>query len=572
MNRFLRLLRQPVVYRTAIGLYVLLVLTLAGAAFAIYSVRVDGSMYVRGETALEKERDHGIQGRFFHAPTRTSILPETMEWTLESAEGADSYPLQISEESAADSWPNFRFRVSDDVPEGDYELRVHATHEYVDEMVATREVTVTSRPQPAPTLTELPWNEEWIPRVDDPDERATPLRHLGDDDRGRVELVMAPSDGELVRGVPGTVVFRTFDPDTGEPVPSTVELEWIEGSGRGDFEERFETNALGLAIVEFYTGSAINALQYEATVTPLHTEEAREEEEEEEEEAEEREEIREHFRVSLLPVVTRYGVEPLAPVVTPGEPIQAVVRSTLNNQEFMADLHDVEGRRFLDGVMVAMSDGEAGVIFTAPEREASSPLLHIQIYQSLYGTTHGWDDAYVLLLEDDGQEALRQAAMDLYSWIAEESDSVHHRRLVEEEAFDGLSRRELLDVIDAGLREIPRSFQLPEEILNTRDQDRRALEEWREEAQSDLRVMMALTLLVGLIVVVYLILLGIRRTQRENALIRELAIELEEDAPDVEAMERGARIERAAVVLQAVIVFCTLVVFGVGIFFILSYL
>lgn len=582
MNRLLRLWRRPVVYRSAIGVYVLLVLTLAGVALAIYSIGVDGSMYVRGEAEFEKERDHGIQGRFFHAPSRTSVLPETMEWTLERGEGAERerYPVEFVEGPADEVWPNSRFRISDDVPNGDYELRVYATHERVPEMIATREVTVGRRPAPVESVQELHFGE-WAARDDNPDRRRTPVRRVDGDEEAPevVELVMAPADGELVRGVPGAVLFRTFDPETGAPVPATVELELAEGSAGGDIPSRFQTNELGIATVELSVGGAISAVELEAAVRPRKVDDSGDDGDLGGEEGEEHEDgeggqppVVEHFEVALLPVVTRYAIDTSTPVVTPGDEIHAVVYSTLVDREFMADLHDVDGMRFLDGFMVAMSDGEAGLQFTAPDTSEASPLLHLQTYQSLYGTTHGWDDAYVLVVDDDSEPALREAAMELYSWIADETESDHHRWLVEEEAFEDLGRAQLTEMIDAGLHEIPRTFELPEELLNTRAQDRRELEAWRQDAQADLRVMMALTLIVGIVVFVYFVILGIRRNQRENALMRELAIELDEEAPDVEAMEKGAALERLSVVLQGLIVVCTLIVFAIGIFFILSYL
>lgn len=575
MSRFVRFWRRPAVYRTAIGLYVMLVLVLAGAAFAIYSIDVDGAMYVRGDTTLEVDRPHGLQGRFSHAPSRETIYPETMEWTLESGDG-EHHRLEFADEPMADYWPNTGFRIGDDVDEGDYELRVHASHELVDEMIATRQVQVSKRSAPEQSLHEFPFGE-WTPREDYAGYRwSHPVRSDDDGDQS-IALEVSPPDGELVRGVNQQIVVRTFEPDTGRPIPAEITLEKVEGMLEKDLDSTFETDEFGFGSVE--VRSTIDLL-LDATVRPVDANDGGSKVDEPTDEHGGREGDNDdgqgapaaHFRLFLPGVPASYSVEPLSPVVTPGESIEAFVYSTIVDREFVADLKDTEGQRLLDGMIVAMGEGEAGLKFTAPDTSEASRLLQLQVYRSIYQTSYSWDDAYLLLLEDDSEKTLRSAATELYSWIADEADSAHHRAIVDEGMLDEVGKDRLLKLIEWGLRDIPRTFEPPQVLMNTRAEDQEALDAWRVEAQSDLRVMMIITFIVGLVVVVYFIILGIRRTRRENALMQDLSIELDESHREVDALEKGADLERLVVVLQGIIVFATLVVFALGILLILGYL
>lgn len=562
MSRPLRLWRRPAVYRSAIGLYIFVVLAVAGVTFAVNSIDVQGALYVRGEPDLERDRTHGMRGVFHYAPTGEMLVPEQMDWFLDPVDGDDAavYPLRFVDGPAHQSWPDPSFRLADDIPDGDYHLRVDASHRQVAQMEAGYPVTVSQRPPPA-SIDELRWPRQTA-REDDAQNR-DPAVEIADEDRQpEVMVSLAPADGELVRGMPQSLYLRTWETETGRPVPATLEFDLANGLLDNDLPESVRTNRLGFADIELQpaTTLAVDVIvepappqiidpDADADAEPLPTE---------------------RFELNLPAVATQYSLQPTSPVVTPGDTIDAVAHSVLSDGHFMVDLHDHQGDRLLDTASLLMTDGKSGVQFDAPDPGQSSPLVRLQSYQSIYGTTHGWDGAYVLVVEDDSEQVLRDATADLFAWIGESSSSPHHRALADGDYLDDLSRAQLLQLLRAGVREIPRTFEMPPVVLNTREDDRRELDVWRAEVQKDLRWMMGLTLFVGLIVVLYFIVAGIRRNQRETAALREFELETSDPLP--QQQRRAERIERLTVALQGIIVFFTLLVFALGILIMVSYL
>ena len=595
MSRLHELWRQPVVYRTAIGLYVFLVLALAGVTFSVNSMDVQGAVYLRGQPDLELERIHGMRGVFHYAPTGETLQPETMDWHLSpSGDDEAAYPLEFVHGPAHKTWPNPTFRLPSDLDEGTYDLHMEASHDEVSTLTAQREVSVRMRPEPAAHLSELVYPVE-RPRDDETWRRGavvevetgfeeeptvdidTVLEGLGegvDDDididvdevdLGDVALGVSPVDGELMRGLPQTIYLRTFHPDTGHPIPAEIDLDVTDGIVEGEFETSLRTDSQGLASLDVQPATH---LRIEAKVTPAPRHVFDPDIDEDDDEVEEL--ATKDFTVRLSVAPTQYSLRPAARVLSGDDEVEAAVRSVLPDGTFMADLYDFEGERLLDTLSLSMSDGESGVRFPTPETDEASRLLRLQTYQSIYGTTHGWDSTYFLLVDDTSPDNLREVAADLYEWIADETESAHHRAIAYDVDFDELSDAETRRLIDAGLQHLPRTFELPPVMLNTRQSDREELDVWRAEVQEDLRLMMALTIFAGIIVVLYFVVVGIRRQSREAAMLREL--QLETDDPPPEKIKRSERIERLAVALQGIIVFMTLLAFALGILIMVSYL
>lgn len=593
MNRLLRLWQRPVVYRTAIGLYIALVLTLAGITFSVNSLDVQGAMYVRGEVDLEKGRHHGMRGAFHYAPTGEVLVPETMRWELLDDGGAPTdYAPQFIGGEAVDTWPNSTFRLPGDIPDGSYHLLVEATHDDVSELTAHKEVTVGTRPEPPKTVAELRWpRQSWrsddrrlssiVERVDaveiEPDEPSESPEAFDDsddvdtdevdaDEFRRVGLHIGPPGGELLRGLPQTLVVRTYDVETGHPVPATVRLEAEETLVEHDLETPVETNRLGIGFAEVRPAMS---LELRAAVEPNNDDVTRRHFDTADE-IEDQKWAPAQFDADFRAVATQYSIDPARRVITADDEIVATAESTLSDGTFMADLYDADGDRLLDALSLRMSDGKSGVRFDAPYTSEASPLLRLQSYRSIYGTNHAWDVAYVLLVDDDSPPHLRRVTAELFDWMADNTDSRHHRVLSDEEALGGLSERQLRQLIDAGLMELPPTLDQPPVLMNTREADREALDAWREEIQADLRWMMALAILAGIIVVIYFVIVGMQRHRREHNLMRELTLDAV-DLPE-EELQKDERLERLAVLFQGMIVLLTLVAFALGILMVVSYL
>lgn len=579
MNRLLRIWRQPIVYRTAIALYVALVLALAGVIFSVNSLDVQSAVYLRADTELETDRLHGVRGAFHYAPTGEVLTPETMEWRLEPTDrtGGDAHDLVFPHGPPEETWPNPTFRL-DEVDPGDYDLYLKATHAEVASLETRQPVTVRKRPRPPRALDELRWPRKEF-RSDDPRRHdvVEPVDSIdiepGDDESdettgdetetgpAEIELAATPPTGELKRGLPQTVVLRTFDADSGRPVPATVRLELTDGMLENDLESPVRTNRLGIATVELQPATR---LQFDVRVEPAPDEVSTTESDDETTWAPA------SFTLDYEVAATQYGLSLANHLVTPDDEIAAAVHTTMPDGTFMADLYDQDGHRLIDALSLRISDGESGVRFDAPDTGEASKLLRLQTYQSLYGTKHAWDSSWVLFVDDDSIDSLRETTYELYDWIADETDSPHHRTLVDRRAFDDRSAAELRALLEAGLEEVPRNFELPPVLMNTRDADRQALDAWREEVQQDLRWMLAITIFAGIMVVLYFVVLGIQRHRREHALIQQLGLDDDELPEDFE--RRTERLERYAVTLQGLIVLLTLIAFALGILIMVSYL
>lgn len=562
MNRLLRLWRRPLVYRTAIGLYVTLVLALAGIIFSVNTLDVQSAVYLRADTQLETDRTHATRGTFHYAPTGERLYPESMRWQLQPADQTDDShrdDLEFVHGDPADTWPTPTFRLPDDIEDGTYDLRLTATHEQISTLDTTHRIDVVDRGVPAKSFDEFRWprpdfrddegrHRSVVERVDD-HEIVFQLDETDvAEEARRVGLAVAPSTGELIRGLPQKLFVRTFDADDGRPVSADLTLDVVDGMLEGTLDSTISTDAQGIGVVEIRPATGIDI---EVKVEP------------------DDDYIPAVFEMSFDAIAAQYALEPTARIVTPGDEIEAAVHGTLPDGTFMGDLYDFEGDRFLDALALRMSDGRSGLRFAAPRRDEASLLLRLQTYQSLYGTKHAWDSSYVVFVEDDSTDALRDLVAELYEWIGDKTGSDHHRHLADPELLEELSDRQLRRLVDAGLEEIPRTFELPPVLLNTRDADREALDVWREDVKRDLHLMMGITIFVGIIVVLYFVVVGIRRHRRDHALIRELS--LEGELPD-EEQRKAERLERYAVALQGLIVLLTLIAFAIGILMMVSYL
>ena len=556
MSEPVPLLRRPWVYRTAIGLYLLVVLAVAGVTFAVNNVDVQGALYARADSDLEPGRTHGLRGVLHYAPTGEVVIPETMSWELRASDDGASYPLDFIGPPPAKAWPNPTFRIGDDIPPGAYDLHIQASHRHIAELQASFPVTVGESPRWATTFKELPW-----PRRQAREERASrrdrPVTYLGDGEP-QVSLALIPRDGEVVRGMPQTLYLRVFDPHTGEPRRATLQVKLEEGLVEQELSPRIRADELGIAALELQPSTSLT-LHVEVRPAPLNGDGDEEFQPQEPS----------TFRLKLPSVATQYSLQTTAPVVAPGEPIHAAAYGVLPDGYFMVDLLDHQGDRLLDSASLMMTDGQSGVRFDAPAAGESSRLVRLQSYQSIYGTRFGWDSAYVII-GDDAPHQLRWLAGDLLAWIADLTGDPHWAALADEDRLDDLSQAQLRDVLRAALRELPRRFEMPPVVLNTREEDRRALEAWRDEAKSDLQWMMGLTLFVGLIVFFYLVVVGLRRNLLEGAILREF--ELAEGELPPEQVQRAARLERLTVTLQGMIVVCTLVIFALGILMMVTHL
>ncbi len=547
--------QRPLVYRTAIGLYIILVLAIAGVTFVVSSLDVQTSLYVRGQPDLQVDRPQGLRGAFHHAPTGEVLEPQSLSIDLVDADG-QAHGVEWIDGPVDQDWPNPTYKIpselSEQLGEPPYHLQISTDHERVDPLVAQFPVVLNEARSPSP-LEHLPWPRA-SRRDEEPRLRGQAVRPVDDAvESPAVDLAIAPANGELTRGLPQSLYFRTFDPDSGEPVVATIEFQKVEGLLESELPRRRRTDAFGIADIAIQPATNVHL---RATVTPR----ARGDEPPEAVE----------FDVHLRVVASQYAIATTSALVAPGEPIDAIVHSVFRDRPFMVDLYDHENDRLLDTLSLQMSDYRGAVQFYAPQGDQASPLLRLQTYQSIYGTQRGWDQTYILVTDHSSTAELRALIRELYAWIGDRTGSPHHHYLADSDSINNADAQALRSLAEAGLAELPRRFQLPPVVLNTRRDDREELDLWREQIRGDLQIMMAVTLFVGVVVATYFVVLGIRRQRRERQLMEAVALEgdaiLESDEANLAALERWS------VLLQGAIVFTTLIAFALGILIVVSYL
>ncbi len=561
---------MKVIYHIAIVVYALLLLGLAAASVGIGGMDIRGAVYLRGPVELQPGETHGFRGVLHYAPTGEALMPESVHMRLVGPGLA--VPLEVGGE-----WPDLLVTVPEETAPGERQLEVRLESERTGTVEAAAEVRVGEgsvvgaleerefpegrtrhedahrrRPQvqvmPRPIEIEVDFTapEEEGALEDEGSEEA----EEGDEEAEgpQIALDLIPADGELVRGLEQRIFLRVVEVETGAPVRADLSLEKTMGIIEGELPEVIRSDGMGIAVVELV---ASTDLDIEVDVHPR-----------------DEELLGERFLLRLSSVPTQFVVRPTALVVGAGQDLSAQVMSTLASPNFMADLYD--GPHLLGALTLSMREGQGGVVFDEDLLVGRGPLLRLQVYQSLYGTSHGWDSAYVFLAPRSEPEDLQGIAEELVAYLGEHGDNPYHRWLVEEGRFD-----EELDVvlvrrlIAASLAEMPRSFELPPVLLNTRQEDRETLATWQEEARRELQWLIGFLLLGGFAVVLYFVLLGVRRHQEEARMLKEIELDLEPNSADE---HRAIALDRLTVVVQAVVVLATLAAFALGILLVVSYL
>lgn len=560
MNKLTTFIARPEVYKTAIFLYVLLLIALAIFSFSINTRDIRTAVYIRGASEVEAGATLAMRGLFHYAPTGEILRPASMSWSLISSEN-DEFPLSFLYGDLQENWPDIRLQIPEDIAPGSYSLVLRAGHERFPPLEVSAEIEIN--PATLSDLETLSWPEAAAPRDENAHRRGFVLRPQ--DSQG-LRLEVLPRDGEILRGMEDRIFLRLSNEETGHPLRATLALERTDGLLESTLPESLRTNSLGLVELPLIAATDL-VLQVKVQgqrpspspeVTFL--------------DGDAPEELSEFspatFRLQLYTVPAQFLVQPRQPVFSSDELI-GTAHSVLRDFTYMVDLY--AGEQLLETLSLAKpQDFEAGP-FLFEISEETTPLLRLQVYQGIYGTTHGWDSRYVYQLEDSSQEAHLAGAQALYSWLATHRGEEYYQAILDDELLhDQLSTQVLTLAIEAGLADIPRHFALPEVLFNSRQTDREALELWRADVKKDLNLLMALLLLGGVAVFLYFVLLGVKRHQQEALLLAEvdLEVDLETSAEDLKAIQ----LERLTVIAQGAVVVFTLLAFALGILLVVSYL
>jgi hypothetical protein len=571
MDNIVEIARSKTVRRTAVGLYVLCLAGVLGAFFIISLFEVENSTYMLGHDTVEKSRPNAVRGVVFDTPTGKFVTDATVDLSLHDFEwdGESSVQriveqqLEGTEIASGTTEPtghiHLQMQPSDDVEPGDYALVVHATGQKVSkDYYAGLDVEVVPR-EPA----ELDWPDRThrLPEDNRPDHDEAATKS-----DGPVAIDLLPRDGEVIRGVESTVYVRTYDRESGEPVSATVLFNKVEGINETELPAKVTTDRMGLARVRWTPGTDQN-WQLEAIDADMPSDD-------DTSAGEEADDDTSTATIRITTVPAQFSMELSDSVVEPGQTVEGYVKSLNRSGGMMVDLYD--GDAWTVAEAFGLREGASGLKVTVPEYDGIGKLQRVQLYGGIYGTGNAWDAKYVWLAEDT-DEAGRQAALrEVIAFHADHTDDPYFAYLHDNDAAqsDTAGEKELRRWTRAYLDGVPRHFDAPPQLINSEKKAKERLEEWKSGIKSKLMYLVGFGLFVGLMVVLYFVMMGIRSSQEHKRQLRDVDTELAisgDAADDVDAVH-AARADDWVVWLQIAIVVTTLIFFAAGILLLLSFM
>ena len=575
MDKLVELARNQTVRRAAVGLYVFALAGVVGAFFIVSLFEVENSTYLLGDATVEKGRPNAVRGVVFDTPTgrfvrdaKIDLSLYEFEWDGESSvQNIVEKQLSGTEIASGATEPTGHFQLQMEPPEavetGDYSLVVHATGTRVSEdYYAGVDVEVAPR---APTELDWPTKTHRLPEDNRPghDEAAT-------NSKGPIAVDLLPRDGEVIRGVESTVYVRTYHRETGEPARATVQFNEVKGINETELPSTVRTDAMGLARVRWTPGTDQNW-----KLEVLDASSPSEETEVESDDGDEEEPENSTATIRITTVPAQYSMTLNDSVVQAGEPLEGYVKSLNRSGGMMVDLYD--GDEWTVAASFGMQEGASGLRLTVPEYEGIGKLQRVQLYGGIYGVGRAWDAKYVWLTDDTSEDGRQAALREVIEFHADHTDDPYfdYLRRTDAAQSDTAGAEKLSRWTRAYLDAVPTHFDAPPELINSEKQAKERLDEWKSGIKSKLMYLVAFGLFVGLMVVLYLVLMGIRSSQAHKQDLRDvdtdLAIDGEVDGLDEDVVS-AARADDWVVWLQIAIVVTTLIFFAAGILLLLSFM
>jgi hypothetical protein len=622
--------RLPWVRRAAIAAYVVMLLGLTGVYIGISRFQVQTSLYLKGQTEFSTSYANPVRGIALDAPTgrkRTDVevglrlvprqgssddarsvsdansgrqSPEALRRALDRAIGGQNVVAKWSLEPNARGLIEGECTLPDSVSPGDHWLYVTLTSSSIDSFVARRAIQVVDR-QPSPTA------------VPDRSFRLDKQRRSEVEDgtvvqqNGPIAADLLPPDGVVARGLKSEVLIRTYRKETGEPVAARVEFKNVTASagqaaGRAPNYESLETNELGVASIAV---DPVGDQRWTLELTPVDGEEASAPSEQMPADPEpttpDGAEAVSTTSLDVTTVPSQTALQLESSVLQAGpntsrsaRQIRGQVASLFRVGRMFADLYI--GTRWIGASSSPISDYTSRLVWHIPT-VTQPTLFRTQVHRDLFVPASAWDAHYVAALPDRSTQTVGQAVRDVFDRLqtdalasSEHADTYNDYVLEHIDAWSStgqpgaLQRDELVTLLDAGLRALPRHFQTAEPLFNTQKGDRQALETWIDQAQSDLLWLTGLALMIALVGLGAVVVVEVRKRRRHAEDMRDVDLELDEvdltgadtasadasfDAPAAELPSTGSSWLE---VLLTAVVLGTFVLFAVGLLLVLTYM
>lgn len=633
--------RNRWVRRAALGTYVLILLGLTGAYIGISRMQVETAVYLKGDATLSTDHDNPVRGTVLHAPTgreRTDIklhlhlVPrdgdapardihaatdasgqrsaERYARTLKRAETDGAVVAHWSVDPDASGLIEAALPPPTDAEPGPHWLYAELTGDEVDTFVARRALRVEDR-----SFDDI----EAVPprsyRVERDRKRAVDDGSVAKQS-GPIAIDVVPQDGVVPRGLNSSVLVRTYRAETGEPVRATVRFESVEASagraaGREPNYQAVDTNRHGLATIDvqavgdqrwnlvavpkdptsFTTEDTDRAASSGGSTDDADTSDA------------EQTPGRSTATIQLITVTSQTSFSLKSDVVEAGADTSRSSRAVVGETASLFRRGRMFGDLYYGDVWIGATSGSFQKYTSRLEwvvPTVTSPrLFRAQVHRDMYVPASAWDSRYVAALPDRNPETLVDTIERVYQRgmeedvITSETAATYHQYIVDRtdewRETSPPPRRELLALLEAGLRSLPRGFTAAPTLFNTRQADRKALEERIAEAQSDLMVFTAIVLLIALLGIGAVVVHEVRKRRQHADEMRAVDVEIQSAAAELaktegDSAEATTEPDAAAELdlpsvrsswlesLLTVVTLATFVLFAVGLLLVLSYM
>ncbi len=552
--------RHPLVQRAAIVLYVVCIIGVISAYIGISTVETRQSLYFQGEKVLQAGAINAVRGAFIDARIGQFAHPSDFQFILVSPEeSAENGTLVGQGKSGPGGFAHIGLNIPANQPAGTYDLVLKANNTELGAYETRQSVEVRSG-LPAsykwPTKTERGDIQQLAKQQAEASRKQPDKNDVGVKDGVLIDVL--PGDHEVVRGLPNAIYLRTRDSKTSRPISTRLKFLSLKGYLDGELPAELKTDRLGLVRLSL-TPITDQVWQMEAETTDGKKSET---------------------EVKLTTVAAQFVVQPKKPVFKDESYIEGKVYSLFETGAFFVDLY-AQDRRVAATALGLHREVSGLVLDTPVEPSESAEIYRLQIYGDFYNQANAWDSAYVVRGNDSSTEGLREAAIRVLGFVAKNTRTTdaYYSEILADQILETASTAELNRWLPAFLLAIPRQFGVSPPLFNTQHADRAELEQWKASVKSDLKILVGLVLLIGIVALFYFTFMGIQQVRARSRRIYESDVDDSGEGFLVNALEESSdvgldssRMDEISVAVQGGLLLLSIVLFAIGVWMLMGYL
>lgn len=512
-------------FRGAIGLYVVSIFALVAGYFAVSTMDLESAMYLQASSTLQADTSNAARGIVMDVPTGRLYTNAKTTFAIGNT------PIG-SASTASHGHLHAELRPPASLA-GPQKMTVTVTHPAIEEFRMDADIDVVAQPPP------FVWPKATSRLVDE--KKSTDAIWTGE-----LRVMAIPPEGEIPRGLPAVAYFLLVDAATNAPVRGTLQITKLEGMVEKALPTELTTDDLGLVKVSVTAATSLR-FTIEASAG----------------------ERKGSGTVRLSTVPSQFSVAPTSLVAVPGQPLTAQVTTLHRSGGILVDLYD--GERWAAADAFGVGPSGAGVRVTVPA-DARGPLVRLQVYQDLFDAGSAWDAQWLVVGPSAAPNSCPAALDKVLALLETNSERFAGWAKAARAIAQGpAASARCGHWLQASLLAVPPQFVPAPLLLNTQQGDREELEGWRDEVQRVLIVATALVLLIGFGIVMLLVLQGLARRQQQVDTVRELELELATDEDLASPLPR-VDLDRWVLIVQTTIIVLTLFTFGASLLMLLTWM